>query len=97
MRVVVTHIWGNGTVASRTVDATENTSGIQWGELTARALAAPPPYRPDPGGAICHIQVNDQVVMVAERDLAGPLLDLVAAVLDQAEVTDNPAGTTQAQ
>ena len=93
----MTHIWGSGTVVSRAIDTTENNSGIQWDELTARALADPPPYRPVPRGAICHIQVNDQVVMVAERDLEGPLLDLVAAVLDQAEVTDNPAGTTQAQ
>jgi hypothetical protein len=29
--------------------------------------------------------VDDRVVMVAERDLVGPLLDLVAAVLDQAD------------
>jgi hypothetical protein len=96
MRVVVTHIWGSGMVVSRTVDATENTRGVPWDELTAHALAAPPPYRPVPGGAICHIQVDDQVVMVAERDLAGPLLDLVAAVLDQAEAADHRAGTTQA-
>jgi hypothetical protein len=30
-------------------------------------------------------RVDDLVVMVAERDLAGPLLDLVAAVLDQGD------------
>jgi hypothetical protein len=30
-------------------------------------------------------RVDDLVVMVAERDLARPLLDLVAAVLDQGE------------
>jgi hypothetical protein len=76
MRVIVTHIWGSGTVVTRTVDATENSGGIRWDDLAARALADPPPYRPVPGGAICHIQVNDQVVMVAERDLAGPLLEL---------------------
>ena len=85
MRVVLTHIWGNGTVVSRTVDAAED-SGVQWDELTSRALADPPPYRPFPGGAVCHIRVDDQVVMVAERDLAGPLLDLVAAVLNQGDV-----------
>jgi hypothetical protein len=83
MRVVVTHIWGNGTVVRRTVDAAEGSDGIRWGELTSRALADPPPYRAVPGGAVCQIRVDDRVVMVAERDLAGPLLDLVAAVLDQ--------------
>ena len=46
-------------------------------------MADPPPYQAVPGGAICQIQVDDRVVMVAERDLAGPLLELVAAVLDQ--------------
>ena len=92
----MTHIWGSGTVASRTVDVTETTSGAGWDELTARALANPPPYRPAPGGAICHIQVDDQVVIVAERDLDEPLLDLVAAVLDHAEAADHPAAATPA-
>jgi hypothetical protein len=80
--VVVTRIWGGGTVVSHAVD-TEGSDGIQWEDLTSRALADPPPYRPFPGGAVCHIRVDDKVVMVAERDLSGPLLDLVAAVLDQ--------------
>ena len=97
MKVVVTHIWGSGLVVSRSVGTTAGTSGIQWDELTTRALADVPPYRPVPGGAICHIQVNDQVIVVAERDLAGPLLELVAAVLDQAEAADDPDGTTQAR
>jgi hypothetical protein len=48
VRVVVTHIWGSGTVVSRAVDATENTSGIQWDELTARALAGPQTTQPVP-------------------------------------------------
>lgn len=92
MRVVVTHIWGNGTVVSRTVDAAGSAGDVQWAELTSRAMADTPRYRPFPGGAVCHIQVDDQVIMVAERDLDGALLDLVAAVLDQGEVVDHPAG-----
>jgi hypothetical protein len=70
----------------RMVDAAEGSDRVHWGELTSRALADPPPYRAVPGGAVCQIQVDDQVVMVAERDLAGPLLDLVAAVLDQGDM-----------
>jgi hypothetical protein len=97
MRVVVTHIWGSGLVVSRTVDAAGDTGGVQWGELVSRALADPPPYRPFPGWAICHIQVDDQVVMVAERDLAGPLLDLVTAVLDRGNVVERSAGTADPQ
>ena len=97
MRVVVTHIWGSGTVVSRAVDAAGDTGGVRWDDLASRALADPPPYRPFPGGAICHIQVDDQVVMVAERDLAGPLLDLVAAVLDRGDVVERSAGTAGPQ
>ena len=89
MRVVVTHIWGNGTVVSRSVDAAGDE---RWVELTSRAMADQPRYRPFPGGAVCHIQVDDQVILVAERDLDGALLDLVAAVLDHGEVEDHPAG-----
>lgn len=87
----MTHIWGSGTVVSRAVDVTADASGARWDELTAHAMADPPQYRPFPGGAICHIQVDDQVVMVAERDLAGPLLELVAAVLDQGHVVEHSA------
>lgn len=82
----MTHIGGNGTVVRSTVDSAEGSGGIHWGDLTSRALADPPPYRPVRGGAVCQIRVGDRVVMVAERDLAGALLDLVAAVLDQGEV-----------
>ena len=91
MRVVVTHIWGSGTVVSRTVDTAKDTGGAPWDDLTSRALADPPPYHPVPGGAICHVQVDGQVVMVAERDLDGPLLELVAAVLDQGPVVEPSA------
>ena len=41
----------------------------------------PVPYRPAPGIAVYHIKVDDYVVMAAEHDLAGPLLDLVTAVM----------------
>ena len=37
--------------------------------------------RPAPGIAVYHISVDDYVVMAAEPDLAGPLLDLVTAVM----------------
>jgi hypothetical protein len=52
-----------------------------WQELIARALAVPLPYRPVPGGPIYHLRMDDRYVMVAEDDLAGPLFDLVTAVL----------------
>ncbi len=39
------------------------------------------PYRPAVGIAVYHIRVDDYVVMAAEHDLAGPLLDLATAVM----------------
>ena len=45
------------------------------------ALAVPLPYRPAPGGPIYHLRLAERDVMAAGHDLAGPLLDLVTAVL----------------
>ena len=59
-----------------------------WEELAARALAALPLYRPVPGGPVYHLRVDDQVVLVAEHDLSGPLFDLVTAVLAIGEAPD---------
>jgi hypothetical protein len=67
------------------VDTAGRSDAVQWKEPVARALAVPLPYRPALGGAIYHLHVNDRDVMVAEHDLAGPLLDLVTAVLAEGE------------
>lgn len=40
--------------------------------------AAVPPGSGDP---VYHLRVDEQVVLVGERDLSGPLSDLVTAVL----------------
>jgi hypothetical protein len=53
----------------------------EWEDLTARALAVPAPYRPVPGMAVYHVRAGHHVVMIAEHDLAGPLLNHVIAVL----------------
>jgi hypothetical protein len=81
MRVVVTRIGHDGTVHRRMVDTARQGAGREWEELTARALAVPAPYRPVPGSAVYHVGVDHHVVMIAEHDLAGALLDLVTAVL----------------
>ena len=48
--------------------------------------AAPPPYRPIPGTPVYHVGLDDgTVVLVAEDDLCGLLLDLVTAVLAMGE------------
>jgi hypothetical protein len=85
MRVVVTQIESDGAIKRRMVDTAGRSDAFQWEELVARAMAVPSPYRPTPGGAIYHLRVDDWDVMVAEHDLAGPLLDLVTAVLAEGE------------
>ena len=82
MRVVVTLIGPDGTMRRRMVDTAASSDTGPWEELLARALAALPPYyRAVPGGAVYHLRVDDQVVLLAEQDLSGPLYDLVTAVL----------------
>jgi hypothetical protein len=81
MRVVVTRIGPDGTMRRRMLYTAAPSDASPWEDLIAPALAAPPPYRPVPGGPVYHLRVDDQVVLVAEHDLSGPLYDLVAAVL----------------
>jgi hypothetical protein len=81
MRVVVTRIEWDGTMRRRVVDTAGRSDTGQWEELIARALAAPPPYRPVPGSPVYHLRVDDRELLAAEHDLSGPLADLVTAVL----------------
>jgi hypothetical protein len=70
----------------RILDTVSRSDGSQLEELAGRALASPPPYRPVPSGPLCHIQIEDGVVMAAEHDLDGSLLDLATAVLAEGGV-----------
>ena len=81
MKIVVTRIGQDGAVWRRMIDTAERDDAGQWEAQVARALAAVPPYQPVPGSPVCHVRVDDHVVLVAEQDLAGPLRDLVTAVL----------------
>jgi hypothetical protein len=82
VRVVATRIERDGTMQRRMVDTARCSGGPQWEHLAARALAVPPPYRPVPGTPVYHVGLDDgTLVVVAEHDLCGPLLDLVTAVL----------------
>jgi hypothetical protein len=82
MRVVATPIEWDGTMQRRVVDTAHCSDGPRWEDLACRALAVPPPYRPIPGTPLYHVSLDsDRQVLVAERDLGGPLLDPVTAVL----------------
>jgi len=86
MRVVATQIDADGTMHRRGVDTAQCSDGPEWEDLACRALAVPPPYRPVPGMPIYQVSLDgDREVLVAGHDLAGPLLDLVTAVLARGE------------
>jgi hypothetical protein len=81
MRVVVTRIEPDGTMHGRMVETAEQRDPANWDDLAARALAAPPPYRPVPGTAVYHLCVDGDIIEVGEYDLQGPLRDLIVVVL----------------
>jgi hypothetical protein len=81
VRVVVTRIEPDGTMHRRMVDTARQIERRQWEDLAARAVGVPVRYRPGPGVAVYHVRVVDDVIIAAEPDLAGPLLDLVTAVM----------------
>jgi hypothetical protein len=64
------------------VDTAQQSDRRLWEDLAARAIGVPVPYRPAPGIAIYHLSVDDYVVMAAEHDLAGALLDLAGDCRD---------------
>ncbi len=81
MRVVATQIWPDGTMWRRVVDTALLPDARRWEDLAVRATAVAPPYRAVPGSTLYHVSAGDHVIMVAEDDLTGPLLDLVTAVM----------------
>jgi hypothetical protein len=87
VRVVATRIESDGTMQRRVVDTVQRSDGPRWEDLAGRALAISPPYRPVQGCAIYHVRVDNYVVLVAEHDLCGALLDLVTAVLAMGDAT----------
>jgi hypothetical protein len=81
VRVTVTRIEWDGTMQRRMVDTAQRGDGPQWEDLTGRALALLPLYRPVPRAPVYHLRAGDTVVQAAEQDLTGALLDLITAVL----------------
>jgi len=65
----------------RMVDTARQSDRRLWEDLAARAIAIPVAYHPVPRITVYHVRVDGYVVLAAEDDLAGPLLDLVTAVM----------------
>lgn len=82
VEIAVTAIGGDGTVCRAVVETTGRVDGGWWEQLAASAhLEVPPPYRAVPGQPVYEVRAGEHVAQVAERDLAGPLRELVTAVL----------------
>ena len=77
----MTRIEHDGNMHRRVIDTVAQHDPRNWEDLTARAIACTPPYRPVPGAVIYHVCVGDLVIQVSEDDLYGPLRDLVTLVL----------------
>jgi hypothetical protein len=82
VEIAVTAIGADGTVLRAVVETAWRGDADGWEQLAASAhLEAPPPYRPEPGQPVYQIRAGEHVALVAEQDLAGPLRELVMAVV----------------
>lgn len=88
VRIVVTEVTGYGGIRRGVLDTAWHSDAGRCRDLVEQAgLDVPPPYRPEAGRPIYKICVDDKIVWVAQRDLAGPLRELVAMTV----LTDRPA------
>jgi hypothetical protein len=82
VEIAVTAIGADGTMLRARVETAGRVDADWWDQLAASAhLEVPPPYRPEPGQPACEVRAGEHVALVAEQDLAGPLRELVTAVI----------------
>jgi hypothetical protein len=94
VRIVVTEVTGHGSIRRGVLDTAWHSDAGRCRDLIEQAgLDVPPPYRPEAGKPIYKICVDDKIVWVASRDLAGPLRELVVMTV----LTDRPAAPGPAQ
>jgi hypothetical protein len=80
--IVVIRVGADGSVLTRIVDPASRQDAGGWARLPEQAAPGEPTaYRPRPGEPVYHIQADGHALDVAERDLQGPLRELVIAVL----------------
>lgn len=92
MRIKVTQLGGEGGYRRGVLDTAERGTGDGcWDLVEQAALEVPPPYRPVAGMPVYQIDAGDNVVLVAEQELAGPLRDLVMTVLTDGDRQPSPA------
>lgn len=97
MRIVVTEVTGQGTIRRGVLDTDHRSDADRCNDLIQRAaLDVPPPYRPMAGRPVYEISAGDKASWVAERDLAGPLRELVMIALTDEEHTAAEPSADQA-
>jgi len=87
VRVAVTRVERDGTMLRRMVDTARCSDRLDWERLAGRALEFPPPYHPALGIPVYHVLIGGRVILVAEPDLGGPMLNLIIAVLLRGDET----------
>lgn len=71
--LVVTEIGWDGRIRRRLLDFSGLSDARVWEDLVSQVLAAPPPYQLARGSSIDQVAVGGSAVLIAERDLTGPL------------------------
>jgi hypothetical protein len=83
VNITVTEVASDGQLRRRSVDTSSRNDATSWEGLAKHVIGEPPEYQPAPGRPVYAIQVDDQEIMVAEKDVTGPLGQLVTAVLTE--------------
>ena len=83
MVIEVTRIGGDGSIRRAVVDTAGRDDAVRWERLAQQAALETPPYRPEPGQQVYQISAGGHAAQVAEKDLAGPLRELVSAMLSE--------------
>jgi hypothetical protein len=93
VRVVVTEVTGAGSIRRGVLDPAGQSDPDRCVDLIERAaLGLPPPYRPVAGRPVYQIRAGESIVFVAERELVGPLRELVMTALAPGRAEADPGG-----
>jgi hypothetical protein len=98
VRVVVTEVTGAGSIRRGVLDTAGQSDPGRCVDLIERAaLGLPPPYRPVPGRPVYQVRAGESMVFVADRELVGPLRELVMTALALGRADADPGGIAPAQ
>jgi hypothetical protein len=98
VRVVVTEVTGGGSIRRGVLDPAGQSDPDRYVDLIDRAaLDLPPPYRPVPGRPVYQIRAGESIVFVAERQLVGPLRELVMTALAPRSAEAGPSNIAPTQ